>query len=244
MKHQQKQVQQIKIDLDKDTISPRKEIVDAYEKAGANDIWTDRDIKPEYRANLRIHAAAKGSGNKISKKIFTLYRKRLSNGSEWLIFHISIATKDHWGNSLMMPLLLGMYDIPTFNRTFSFDPYQKHTTSGPEDMGPTPSAAFVDGFETIYTYEWNSVKDQILAWRQDGIIVDSAKFIVWSDKKYSVPSFENWFNLSVDDNIMLNMAGSRFDALYDKGDPVSLEKVKEIIRSELQKSVINQQRTN
>ena len=34
------------------------------------------------------------------------------------------------------------------------------------------------------------------------------------------------------------MAGNRFDALYDKGDAVSLEKVKEIIRSELQKGVI------
>ena len=41
---------------------------------------------------------------------------------------------------------------------------------------------------------------------------------------------------------MLNMAGNRFDALYDKGDAVSLEKVKDIIRSELQKGVINQQK--
>ena len=61
----QKQEQQIKIDLERDCISPRKEIVDAYEKAGATDTWVDKDIKPEYRANLRIHAASKGSGNKI-----------------------------------------------------------------------------------------------------------------------------------------------------------------------------------
>ena len=39
---------------------------------------------------------------------------------------------------------------------------------------------------------------------------------------------------------MLNTAGNRFDALYDKGDGASLEKVKDIIRSELQKNVINQ----
>jgi hypothetical protein len=236
----QKQVQQIKIDLDKDCISPRKEIVDAYEKNGATNTWTDKDIKPEYRANLRIHAASKGSGKPIVKKIFTLYRKRLANGTEWLIFHISLATKDTWGNTLSMPLLLGFYDLPQFNRTYSFDPYTKRTTSGPEDMGPTPSAAFIDGYETIYTYEWNSVKDQILQWRKDGTIIDSAKFLVWTDKKYSVPSFEIWFNLSVDDNIMLNMAGNRFDALYNNGDAVSLEKVKDIIRSELQKNVINQ----
>ena len=34
---------------------------------------------------------------------------------------------------------------------------------------------------------------------------------------------------------MLNMAGSRFDVLYDKGDPASLEMVKDIIRSEASK---------
>jgi hypothetical protein len=236
----QKQVQQIKINLETDTISPPKLLVDSYEKAGANDIWVDFDIKPEFQNNRRIHAASRGSGNKISKKIFTLYRKRLANGSEWLIFHISLATKDHWGNNLEMPLLLGLVDVPIFDRTYSFDPHTRSTTAGPEDMGPTPSAPFVDRHETIYTYPWEQVKDQILAWRKDGTIVDTAKFLVWTDRKYSVPSFENWFNLSVDDIIMLNMAGNRFDALYDKGDPVSLEKVKEIIRSELQKGVINQ----
>ena len=83
-----------------------------YEKENANDIWIDKDLKPEYRNNLRIHAASKGSGNKIVKRIFTLYRKRLTNGTEWLIFHISLATKDHWGNNLSMPLLLGFVDVP------------------------------------------------------------------------------------------------------------------------------------
>jgi hypothetical protein len=42
-------VKQIQIDLEKDCVSPPKLIVDAYEKAGANDIWVDKDIKPEYR---------------------------------------------------------------------------------------------------------------------------------------------------------------------------------------------------
>ena len=169
-----------------------------------------------------------------------MYRKRLSNGSEWLIFHISLATKDLWGNSLSMPLLLGFYDRPQFNRTYAFNPHTRSTTGdSPEEMGPTPSAAFIDGHETIYTYPWEQVKEQILSWRKDGTITQDAHFTVWTDKKYSVPSFENWFSLPVDDNIMLNMAGNKFDALYDKGDAVSLEKVKDIIRSELQKSVIN-----
>jgi hypothetical protein len=113
---------------------------------------------------------------------------------------------------------------------------------GPEDMGPTPSAVFIEDYEKIYTYPWEQVKDQILAWRSDGTIVDTTRFYVWTDKRYTVPSFANWFNLSVDENIMLNSAGNRFDALYDKGDPVSLEKVKDIIRSELQKGVINTQK--
>ena len=242
-KQKQEQVQQIKIDLDKDCISPSKLIVDAYEKAGATDMWIpERDMKPEYRANLRLHAASRGSGKKISKKIFSLYRRRLANGSEWLIFHIQLSTKDGWNNSLGMPLELGFVDVPLFDRTYAYNPHTRTTTGEAQDMGPTASAPYIDGYETQYQYPFEQVKDQILTWRADGTIVDSAKFAVWTDKRYSVPSFENWLNLSVDDNIMLNMAGNRFDALYDKGDPVSLEKVKDIIRSELQKGVINTQR--
>lgn len=179
----QKQEQQVKIDLEKDCISPRKEIVDAYEKAGATDTWVDRDILPEYRNNAHLRAASKGSGHKIVKKIFQLYRRRLSNGSEWLEFHISLATKDTWGNTLSLPLLLGKYDLPEFDRTYSFDPYQKRTTSGPEDMGPTPSASFINGYKEIYTYPWEQVKEQILTWRSDGTIVDTAKYIVWTEIK-------------------------------------------------------------
>ena len=40
----QKQVQQVKIDLEKDCISPRKKLCDVYEKENANDIWIDKDI--------------------------------------------------------------------------------------------------------------------------------------------------------------------------------------------------------
>jgi hypothetical protein len=242
MKQSQQQLKQVKIDLEKDTISPPKLLVDAYEKESATEYWTDREIRPEYRNNARIQAASRGSGNKIVKKIFTLYRKRLSNGTEWLIFHISLATKDRWNNTLSMPLLLGFVDVPQFSRTYAFDPHTKSTTGGPEDMNPTASAPMIENYETVYTYPWEQVKEQILTWRKDGTIADSAKFLVWTDKKYSVPSFENWFNLSVDDNVMLNMAGNRFDALYDKGDPVSLEKVKDIIRSELQKGVLSPQK--
>ena len=97
MKQKQEQLKQIKIDLEKDCISPPKALVDVYEKENANDIWIDKDLKPEYRNNLRIHAASKGSGNKIVKKIFTLYRKRLTNGTEWLIFHISLCNKGSLG---------------------------------------------------------------------------------------------------------------------------------------------------
>jgi len=236
----QKQVQQIKIDLEKDIISPPKLLCDVYEKENANEIWIDRELKPEFRNNARIRAASRGSGNKIVKRIFSLYRRRLENGSEWLVFHISISTKDRWGNNLSMPLELGFVDLPQISRTYAFNPHTRSTTGdSPEDMGPTASAPSIEGYERKYLYPWESVRDQILMWRKDGTIVDTARFHVWTDRRYSVPSFENWLNLSVDDNVMLNTVGNRFDGLYNKGDAVSLEKVKEIIRSELQKGVIN-----
>ena len=59
-KQKQTTVKQMQIDLEKDCISPRQEIVDAYEKAGANETWVDRDILPEYRNNARLRAACQG----------------------------------------------------------------------------------------------------------------------------------------------------------------------------------------
>ena len=45
-------------------------------------------------------------------------------------------------------------------------------------------------------------KGPSLSWRKDGTIVDTARFYVWTDKRYSVPSFENWISFTVNDNIM------------------------------------------
>ena len=162
-KMKQKQEQQMKINLDRDCVSPPKSLIDAYEKESATDIWKDRDLKPEYRNNLRIHAASKGLGNKISKKIFYLMRRRFANSKEYHIFHISISTKDHWGNNLSIPLELGFVDLPVITRTYAFNPHSKRTTGSAEDMGPKASEPSIDGFETTYTYPWEQVKEQILS---------------------------------------------------------------------------------
>ena len=59
-KQKQTTVKQIQIDLEKDCISPRQEIVDAYEKAQAIDTWVERDILPEYRNNARLESSCQG----------------------------------------------------------------------------------------------------------------------------------------------------------------------------------------
>ena len=69
MKQKQEQLKQIKIDLDKDCISPRKILCDVYEKGNANDIWIDKDLKPEYRNNLRIRMwRVKDQGTRSPRK--------------------------------------------------------------------------------------------------------------------------------------------------------------------------------
>lgn len=45
---------------------------------------------------------------------------------------------------------------------------------------------------------------------------------------------------SIDDLVLLSRAGNRFDSLYTPGDPVSLNRIKDIVRSELEKGILKE----
>lgn len=113
------------------------------------------------------------------------------------------------------------------------------TTMSAEDMKPKPSEAEIEGFETVYDYDFKDLVPTLKKYREDGTLSSECKFYAWTDHKFTVSSFDNFVGMPIDDHVLLNKAGERFDALYKPGDPESLSKIKDIVRSELEKGLLS-----
>ena len=233
-----KQTTKLEIDLDKAAHCPSEKLIQCYESAGAMDTWIDYNIKPEYQNNRRIWAASKGSGNKVKHSIFALYRRKVGK-NEHLFFYDSISTKDYFGNSLMTPVEIGRWSKPTFNRTYGINTATIKNTVKPEDMRPQPSEVFIEGSETVYDYTFEQIKPTLIKWYEEGIISPDCKFYAWGSTKYGVARWEDFIGLSFQDLELLGQVGNRFNGIYSPGDPKSMETVRSIIKSELEKGILN-----
>jgi hypothetical protein len=239
MTTKQKQTTKLEIDLDAAAKCPSDALIKCYQDADAMDTWIDYNIKPEYQNNRRIWAASKGSGNKVKHSIFALYRLKVGR-NEYLFFYDSISTKDYFGNSLMTPVEIGRWSKPTLSRTYGINPGTIKTTVSPEDMKPQPSEASIECHETIYDFPWTpKLVETLKQWYEEGIISPDCKFYAWGSTKYGVQRWEDFIGLSFQDLELLGQVGNRFNGIYSPGDAKSMETVRSIIKSELEKGILN-----
>lgn len=107
-------------------------------------------------------------------------------------------------------------------------------------MNPKASEPSIEGSETVYDYPWTpKLIETLKKWYEDGIISPEAKFYAWGSTKYSVFSWEDFISLPFTDLELLGQAGKRFDGIYTRGDAASMETVRKIIKSELEKGILN-----
>lgn len=232
-----KQTTALQIDLDSAAKCPSDKLVKCYEDAGAMDSWVDYNIKPEYQNNRRIWAASKGSGNKVKHSIFAMYRRKTPRG-EFLFFYDSISTKDYFGNSLMTPVEIGRWSKPSFHRTYGINPGTIKTSISAEDMRPQPSEASIESHETIYDYPWTpKLVETLKEWMETGVISPEAKFYAWGSTKWGVDNWADFISLPFEDLELLGRAGKRFEGIYTKGDSASVDTIRKIVKSELEKNI-------
>ena len=232
-----KQTTALQIDLDAAAKCPSDKLVKCYQDGDAMDIWIDYNIKPEYQNNRRIWAASKGSGNKVKHSIFAMYRRKTPIG-EFLFFYDSISTKDFFGNSLMTPVEIGRFSKPIITRTYGINPGTIKSTMSAEDMNPKGSEPFIESSETVYDYPWTpKLVETLKQWYEDGIISPEVKFYAWGSVKYSVFNWEDFISLPFEDLELLGKAGKRFDGIYTKGDVASIDTIRKIVKSELEKNI-------
>jgi hypothetical protein len=223
--------------------NPNPGLVKAYADAKATELFVfDRDNRSEYLNEARIFNAARASKKPIKHVLFGLYRKLLPSGKEVLYFFDNCSSKDYWQNDIgPWTRLIGKWDKPQISQPWGLDPASLKSDSAPEP-GPLGDPSIM-GFETQYDLEWNSMHDQILKWRGDGTIPETAiYYVVIGQRRYSVPyAFEQWFNLDIESLELLGEHGRRFKGLLGPNDPKTLELIKETIKSEIAQGLTKQQ---
>lgn len=230
-----KEQKQITIDLDK-IFNPNPGLLKTYQDAKATQYWIDRDLRPEYLNESRIFAAARASKKPIKHNIFSLHRKQVGSKEYCYFFDLMIA-KDYFTNTVDHTRLIGKWERPVITQQYGIDVHSLRSTSQPES-GPIGDPV-VESIETVYDYEFSKIKDQLVKWKETGIIGDNAIFyVVIENRKYSAPySWEQWLNLSIQDLQLLGEHGRKFTGLMSAQDPKTLQVLKETIQQEIQKGI-------
>ena len=105
-------------------------------------------------------------------------------------------------------------------------------------MKPMASQPSIEGTETIYDYPWTpQLVETLKKWYSEGIISPEVTLHAWGDIKYHVANWLDFISLPFEDLELLGKAGRRFDSIYTKGDAPSIETIRKIVKSELEKNI-------
>ncbi len=233
---------QISVNLDQ-IFNPNPKLVQTYAEAKATDLFAfDRDNRAEFQNEARVFAAARASKKPIKHNIFSLYRKQIGN-QEYVYFFDLMIAYDYFQNKVDHTRLIGHWSKPFITRKWGLDPLTLKSDSRPEpgQIGDPE----VDSTEEVYDYPWEQMRDQLVKWKESGIIGDKAIFYVVKDnRKYSMPySWDQWLNLSMSDLELLGLNGKKYNALLTPGDPSALQLVRDTIKQEISKGLLSQKTT-
>lgn len=230
---------QISINLDQ-IFNPNPELVKTYDDAKAPELFTfDRDNKSEFRNEARVFAAANASQKPIKHNIFALYRKQIGS-KEYCYFFNHMIARDYFQNSVDWTRLIGKWERPIITHKWGLNPATLKSDSRPEP-GPIGDPE-VESIEEVYDYEFSKIRDQLVRWKDKGIIGDKAIFYVVKDnRRYSMPyTWDQWLNLSIEDLELLGLHGKKYNALLTPGDPTALQLLRETIKQEISKNLLSQ----
>ena len=177
----------------------------------------------------------------IKHSIFGLYRKQIGN-QEYVYFFDHMVAKDYFQNNVDHTRLIGKWDKPIITRQFGINPATLKSDSAPE---PTESEASIESVEEVYDFPWEQTRDQLIKWKESGIIGEKAIFyVVVNNRKYSMPyTWDQWLNLSISDLELFGLHGKKYNALLTPGDPTALQLLRETIKQEISKGLLNTKTT-
>lgn len=228
-----KQTKEDLIDLNQQ-FSPHPLVLKAYKDKDAMQLYHQLQLgSPEIDNENRIFTASKASGSPIRHKITGLYRKKIGN-KEYIVFHEHLATFDYFKNPVDHSRFVGKVEVPVIVRRFGINPATIRNNQ--QQVTPTEQAAEIEGHDTVYEYEFEAAKPQLVKWYKTGVIDDYTKLYAWDDVKYTVRKFDDFVRLPFDDLILLARVGNKLTGVFKPEDMTKeiLEMFRQTIKQEVQ----------
>jgi hypothetical protein len=198
-------------------MNPNKEILlAAYDKADARELFAgDRFMIPAFQNENRIFVASTTSKKPVSHFLFGCYRTKVHNKEYFFAFD-HMVTNTHWGSKIDHTRQIGKVDdVPVITATYSINP--SRITSDTAMVIPTKDQTTIESTHTEYLWEWEAIKSQLLKWKNANIINDKSNFyIINGNTKTGKFSWDEWFNLSMDDLMLLSRYRDRLGVFTDE----------------------------
>lgn len=226
-----KQQSQQKIDLER-IFNPNPRIIKAFKDADAMSLFVEKDIRSEFVNERRIFDVSNESKKPVKHKIQGIYRRKSSGGKEYIYFHEFLATADYWNNPVQWTRLVGKFDLPEIVQRYGLNP----NSITNEQQKPTALPAEIQSVDTVYEFEFESIKNQLKEWYKKGIIDENTHFYVEVDgRKYGNKhlSFEQFISLPIEDLVLLANYSGKLTGVFNPNDPTMLEMLRKTVREQM-----------
>jgi hypothetical protein len=177
-------------------LSPRRDVLLEYDK-----------VKFEYERNVQDRTYeifyAQSKGRKTTKEVSQIYRRKVPNEGEFLMYNMTLRGNDWKGNDQEYSMLQGRYDKPMFR--LEKDPQSQEVTSRQ-----------ISGYKTIHDIPFSKEKvNEIL----EMSIEPLSLIVIGPDgKKYSIQSVDEFREGSLEDLVATIRQGkSLLSILKERG---------------------------
>jgi hypothetical protein len=188
-------------------LSPRKEVIDAY-----NAVNFPYEISGQDRKASIWYGLVKIHPEKITQEITQFYRRRIAGEGEFIFYNVLLRGEDWKGNEKDLDLLVGRYNMPIFKKDRNPE-NNKVTTTEILDHKPK------------YDIPWSKETfDKLL-----DSTVESPSLIVYGSgaRRIGITSVDDFREGSIDDLIQCGMKGKSLDSVIAERNQFTYEKVQQ-----------------
>lgn len=188
-------------------LSPRKEVIDAY-----NAVNFPYEITGQDRKSSIWYGLVKIKPEKVTQEITQFYRRRIAGEGEFIFYNVLLRGEDWRGNEKDLDMLVGRYNLPIFKKDRNPE-NNKVTTSEILDHKP------------VYHIPWNKETfDDLME-----STVESPSLIIYGpgSRRIGLSSVDDFREGSIDDLIQCGMKGKSLDSVIAERSQFTYEKIQQ-----------------
>jgi hypothetical protein len=135
------------------------------------------------------------------------------------MFINNLVGQDFFHNNLQYSRLLGRIEVPFIVRSKSLNVSDIKANTDVNKLAPKEGPAELDHYETRYLWKFSDLKDQIIRWKEAGIISSQTKYYcVIAGNKFGGYRWHDWISLDMRDLELIGKMGSKLSTIIPAGD--------------------------